>query len=211
MFTIEEIIEIPEGTNKIEVRKSINKVVSNAKRIAKPNVCALCGKTVKNFCNSHSVPQMSLKPIAHEGLVLHCSAVLGFDKDIIDNENGVNKSGTFHCICKECDGTYFQDYENPNNITNPPTDKMLAEIAVKNFLLQLNKTISTTEIYKIAQEKGAIYGDFDDLINSKKLDKLEQESELDFHKNNADNNEVGGYQILVWKVLPHIVPIAICI
>lgn len=208
MFTIEEIIEIPEGTNKIEVRKSINKVVSNAKRIAKPNVCALCGKTVKNFCNSHSVPQMSLKPIAHEGLVLHCSAVLGFDKDIIDNENGVNKSGTFHCICKECDGTYFQDYENPNNITNPPTDKMLAEIAVKNFLLQLNKTISTTEIYKIAQEKGAIYGDFDDLINSKKLDKLEQESELDFHKNNADNNEVGGYQILVWKVLPHIVPIA---
>lgn len=206
MFTIEEIIEIPEGTNKIQVRKSINKVVSNAKRVAKSNVCALCGKSVKKFCNSHSVPQMSLKPIAHKGQVLHSSAVLGFDKDIIDNENGVNKSGTFHCICKECDGTYFQDYENPNNITNPPTDKMLAEIAVKNFLIQLNKTIFTTEIYK--QVKGAIYGGVDDLINIKKLDKLEQESELDFHKNNADNNEVGGYQILVWDVLPYVVPIA---
>lgn len=205
VFKIEEIIEVPEGTNKIEVRKSINKAVSSAKRAAKPNACALCGKEVVNFCNSHSVPQMSLKPIAHKGKVLHASAVLGFDRDIIDNENGVNKSGTFHCICKKCDGTFFQDYENPNNILNYPTDKMLAEIAVKNFLLQLNKTSITMEFNKILQKEFYLCGD--DQI-SKKLDSLEQKEELIFHKNNVDNNEVGGYQILVWEVLHYVVPIA---
>ena len=61
------------------------------------------------------------------------------ESEIVDLEDGVNRSGTFNYICKKCDGTFFQDYENPNNIEKYPTDKMLAEIAVKNILLQISK------------------------------------------------------------------------
>lgn len=41
------------------------------------------------------------------------------------------------------------------------------------------------------------------------MDYLEFESEMLFHKNIANNNISGGYQILFWKVLPYVVPIAI--
>ena len=29
-----------------------------------------------------------------------------------------------------------------------------------------------------------------------------------FHKGIADRNEIGGYQVLFWKVLPYVIPIA---
>ena len=40
------------------------------------------------------------------------------------------------------------------------------------------------------------------------MDFSEFRSEVKFHKNIVDNKEVGCYQILVWKVLPYVVPIA---
>ena len=45
-------------------------------------------------------------------------------------------------------------------------------------------------------------------MDIKKMDFSEFESEMLFHKNIADKNESGGYQILFWKVLPYVVPIA---
>lgn len=55
---------IPEGTDIIEVRKKVNKMLSEARKKAKPPKCILCGKEQSSFCNSHSVPQMCLRPIA---------------------------------------------------------------------------------------------------------------------------------------------------
>ena len=80
---------------------------------------------------------MSLREIASNGIVLHASAAIGLDFEIIDLEKGVNNSGTFNYICRDCDGTFFQDYENPNNLKLLPTDKMLAEIAVKTSCFKL--------------------------------------------------------------------------
>lgn len=134
-----DFLKAPEGTDKIAVRKKINTMLSEARRNAKPQICILCGQKQTSFCNSHSVPQMSLKEIAANGKLLHASSLIGFDFEIVDLEDGVNRSGTFNYICKKCDGTFFQDYENPNNIEKYPTDKMLAEIAVKNILLQISK------------------------------------------------------------------------
>lgn len=91
-------------------------MIVEARKKAKPAVCIICGKPQTSFCNSHSVPQMVLKSIADDGIVLHASATMGFDEEIIDIENGVKKSGTFNYICKSCDGTIFQDYENLNNL-----------------------------------------------------------------------------------------------
>ena len=106
---------IPEGTDIIEVRKKVNKMLSEARKKAKPPKCILCGKEQSSFCNSHSVPQMCLRPIADRGKVLHASLAMGFDIGVVDLDGGVNKSGTFNYICRECDAKFFQDYENPDN------------------------------------------------------------------------------------------------
>lgn len=49
----------------------------------------------------------------------------------MDTENGVNKAGTFHLICNDCDSKIFSDYENPDNYSNQPTQKMIAQMALK--------------------------------------------------------------------------------
>lgn len=144
---------IPEGTDIIEVRKKVNKMLSEARKKAKPPKCILCGKEQSSFCNSHSVPQMCLRPIADRGKVLHASLAMGFDIGVVDLDGGVNKSGTFNYICRECDAKFFQDYENPDNIIQPPTDKILAEIAVKNMLLQLNKRANEQELIQVVQRE----------------------------------------------------------
>lgn len=141
--------------NKIEIRKKISNMLSEARRSAKPQRCILCGRSQSSFCNSHSVPQMFLKEIADNGMLLHVSAVMGheFEFEFVDLEGGINKSGTFNYICRDCDGTFFQEYENPDNIIAKPADKVLAEIAVKNMLLQLYKREVETQLLQIQQRK----------------------------------------------------------
>lgn len=199
---------IPEGTDIIEVRKKVNKMLSEARKKAKPPKCILCGKEQSSFCNSHSVPQMCLRPIADRGKVLHASLAMGFDIGVVDLDGGVNKSGTFNYICRECDAKFFQDYENPDNIIQPPTDKILAEIAVKNMLLQLNKRANEQELIQVVQREFGTYENPDELSKIKNLDQKEYKEEVLFHQDIAKNNKAGGYQILFWKVLPYKVPIA---
>ena len=47
-----------------------------------------------------------------------------------------------------------------------------------------------------------------DGLHIKLMDYAEYEEEIDFHKAIAENNESGGYQILVYELLPYTVPIA---
>ena len=202
------LFDIPESIDVIEVRKKVNRMFSEARKNAKLDKCILCGREQSSFCNSHSVPQMSLRSIADEGKVLHASSVMGFDMGVVDLEGGVNNSGTFNCICRECDGTFFQDYENPDKIRQYPTDKMLAEIAVKNMLLQFNKRIIEQELVYIQQRESGIFENPNDLLKVKNIDQKEYQDEILFHQHIADNNITGGYQILFWKVLPYKVPIA---
>lgn len=203
---MQKLINVPDGADVIEVRKKVSKLLSKARNISKPNKCILCGKSQTSFCNSHSVPQFSLKNIAEKGKVLQATALMGLD--IIDIEDGVKGSGTFHFICNECDGTFFQEYENEENLKVKPTYKMLAEIAVKNFLLQLSKRAQEKEIYRELQREFNAYTNLENLEEIKKLDVRDYTEELEFHKNIADKNEVGGYQILFWELVPYKVPIA---
>ena len=202
------LFDIPEGTDKIAIRKKINLMLSEARRNAKPDKCILCGQNKSSFCNSHSVPQMSLRGIANNGLVLHASAAIGFDFEIIDLEKGVNNSGTFNYICRDCDGTFFQDYENPDNLKVLPTDKMLAEMAVKYILLQISKRAIESKLIPVQQRELSMFENPDDALDVKGLDQREYEAELALHKAIADNNETGCYQILFWEKLPYKVPVA---
>ena len=85
---------------------------------------------------------------------------------------------------------------------------MLAEIALKNMLLQLNKRAIEKELIKIEQREFKIFDNHEDGINVKIIDFSEFEAEVHFHKNLVKSNEEGCYQILFWKLLPYIVPIA---
>lgn len=82
-----------------------------------------------------------------------------------------------------------------DNIVQHPTDKMLAEIAVKNFLLQLSKRSVEMKLWNIIQQDFNTFENFEEGMDIKKMDFSEFESEMLFHKNIADKNESGGYQI----------------
>lgn len=203
-----DFIHIPRGVDLIEIRKKEARIIAKARSKAKPEKCILCGKPQTSFCNSHSVPMMVLRSIADKGKVLLSLALVGFDREIHDIELGVKASGTFHYICENCDNTFFQDYENDKNIIMKPNEKMLAEIAVKNYLLQLSKCSLEKELYTILQRQYNILSDFQKLMATKNTDLAEFEAEVRFHQNIACNNLTGQYNILFWKVLPYTVPIA---
>lgn len=79
-------------------------------------------------------------------------------------------------------------------------NRMLAEIAVKNFLLQLSKRAQEKALYKNMQEKTDFLTNPEDLFEIKELDVRDYTEELFFHKDIADTEKQGGYQILFWKV-----------
>ena len=79
----------------------------------------------------------------------------------------------FNYICNNCDGTFFQDYENPDNIILQPTDKMLAEIAVKNYLLQLSKRAIERELLDICQREYNAYENLKIGMDIKNIDFLD--------------------------------------
>ena len=85
---------------------------------------------------------------------------------------------------------------------------MLAEIAVKDMLLLMSKRATEKELVKIQQKKFACFDNVEDLIGLKELDADEFAEEILFHKGIADRNETGGYQVLFWKVMPYVIPIA---
>lgn len=176
-----KLFDMSEGTDVIELRKRISKLLPQTRNVTKPDKCILCEKKQTSFCNSHSVPQLALRNIAENGILLHAAALMGLE--VIDIEKGVNNSGTFNFICNNCDGTFFQDYENIQNLKSMPSDKILAEIAVKNFLLQLSKRTQEEEIHKELQKQFDAYSNPEGLSGITGLDIRDFNEELQFHKN----------------------------
>ena len=202
-----KLITIPPNTNEIEMRKKLNKLLSDSRKLSKPTKCILCGNPQTSFCNSHSVPQMSLKTISQNGKLLQSTGLVGIE--LVDIEKGVNNSGTFNYICNSCDRDFFRDYETYENLMNRPSDKILGEIAVKNILLQISKRTMEQELYTLLQNEYSPFEQLDVLKDIQKMDISEYSSELEFHKNIVDNDIKNGYRILYWNLLPYTVPIAI--
>ena len=123
----------------IESKIILSRFYNRVKKKARGSRCLLCGKKTDGFCKSHSVPQFSLKYIAESGMVFHPSIFM--DIESLDVEKGVMNSGIFQRICRECDGRFFQDYENERNLQKHLTDKILAEICIKNVLYTLDEKI----------------------------------------------------------------------
>ena len=190
----------------IELRKQMNKMMRDATQDAKLDSCLICGKKCTSFCNSHIIPQFVLKSIAKNGLVLQgISAFNNLNKEVIESQKGVNNTWTFKVICNECDAKYFADYENEQALIAVPTTKKLAEIALKNSMMQLAKRFHEVALYKKMEDK----------IHQKEL--LDEEHQLDIRdyrfdfkraKKIIDNNLKSGYILLFYKVLDYVTPIA---
>lgn len=191
---------------KIYFKKEHNDRMRKARANIKPSNCMLCGKPITSFCNSHSVPKFSLKYIANDGELFRASVLA--DPEKINISSGLKNSGTFHLICNECDGTFFQDYESEEKLKGELSDKILAQIAVKNVLIQLfNKKLEISYM-RIFQNETNLFANFADYEATRQFDVNTYIKEFEFHKNIAENSISGGYQIIYHEILPYKIPIA---
>lgn len=142
------MFDIPK---EIDEKKDINDFMRKIQEETKPEKCILCGKEQTSFCNSHSVPKMVLKNIAKAGKLYHANKLI--EIPAVDKEKGISNSGTFHFICRNCDSKLFQEYENVDALQEIQTEKMLAEIALKDILLMLSKRNQEKEYIKKENRK----------------------------------------------------------
>ena len=186
----------PNTTN-LNKRKEIASLLKTAHNNAKKQNCILCGKKVTSFCNSHSIPLFSLKNISNNGEVCNYNSLIKISHS--KEKNGLKNAGTFQTICRECDNTVFQDYENPDTYNNTPCQKVLAQIALKCSLKSISKRYQEIEIQKLY-----INNFFD---GSKLLDLIDYENDLIKAKKTCTKN-IDGYYLIYYKLLDYVTPIA---
>ena len=191
----------------IEQKKEIARIHKKVRELSKPTYCLLCGKSQTSFCNSHLVPQMILKRIAQNGKLLQPNLLMGVES--IDIEKGINNTGTFHFICKECDSTLFQDYENPSNLLGKPTDKILAEIALKNMSMMLSKRNEEVALHNYMQKRYNCFINMDLLNEDLSLDIRDYTNDLSLYKDILFNNNLNCFNIIYRNILPYVTPIAV--
>lgn len=131
---------------------------------------------------------MILKTIAEDGKVLHSNALMGIE--VLDIEKGINNAGTFHFICRKCDGVLFQDYENRDALMNYPSDNMLVEIAMKNMLLMLSKRGEEKAIFNIIQKENNVFENKEILDEIQGLDTKEYLEDFRFYKEIIDEKNL---------------------
>lgn len=199
------MFDIPEGTDEIKIKKDINDFMRKIQEETKPEKCILCGKEQTSFCNSHSVPKMVIKTIAKAGKLYHANKLI--EIPVVDNEKGISNSGTFHFICRDCDSKLFQDYENVDALQGIPTEKMLAEIALKDILLMLSKRNQEKLIYQKGKQKG-ILKNVEVMEEIQQLDTKDYMEELSLYKEIVYKDTRSNFKVIMWEILPYVVPIA---
>ena len=204
--------------NFVDYRKKLSGNFSRAKSAAKGDTCYYCGKKVSSFCNSHNIPQFCLKNIDENGKLKYYNEFMGMP--LLDSEKGINNAGTFHIICKACDAKIFQEYENPDNyisVSFNPSELMIAEIAMKDYLKAISKRKIEVEMYKILDEETPL--SMGHLVANKKnevndLDLVEYSNNFNKAKRVAESLKNGqkvneGYDVVYSQRLDYVVPIAL--
>ena len=193
------------GKERIAINKAVSKINRQARERSKESVCCLCGKVCSSFCNSHSVPEFSLKKIAEKGYV---AQVLQGEFPTMGDATGLNKAGTFHLICNECDNTMFYEYENPEAYSQKPNERMLAQIAMKNTLQMISKRKQEIELYDVLDRQ---YENIHFIGTGKSIEELdltEYQTSLRYAINSLSEQKTGCYNLCFFKVLDYVVPIA---
>ena len=209
----------------IELNKIFSQTMDEIRSSINTGTCLYCGKRVSSFCNSHNIPKFCLKNISSNGVLTGPNAIIELpprSSSIGKAHPGINESGTFSLICRECDSTIFQDYENPENYSagKIPTQKMLAEIAMKNYLKFIYKrkvevaliehTISQVQKHKTSDPFSRLF--------MKEQEKRLEVSRLDLDTYGKDYREAkrvlgedaeSGYYVIYYRLLNYVVPLSI--
>jgi len=184
----------------------MSRLLKEARQAAKRDTCYFCGKPVTSFCNSHSVPRFALSRIAEDGKV---SKTLQNKTLMHEKTLGLKQTGTFKLICNTCDNESFQDYENPNAYTKTPTNKMIAQIALKNYLLMIYKRLTELELYTILGNEFPNSKCFcDELVYIRNLDLMGYISSLEYAQKAIKKAKDKYYHLYYYKVLDYVVPYA---
>ena len=190
----------------IEMRKAVSRLLSKAQSNAKLSQCVLCKKECSSFCNSHSVPRFALTRIAENGMV---SEALRQKSPLHESRLGVSKTGTFKLICDTCDNGSFQDYENQSAYSENPTNKMLAQIALKNYLLMIYKRLVEKEVFTLIGEEYPRNKDFaDEKLFIQNIDLHGYISGLKHAQKAIKKSKDKYYHVYYYKVLDYVVPYA---
>ena len=184
----------------IDAKKNIARAEKSIRQTIKRDVCLICKRSVSSFCSSHSIPRFVLENIADQGYV----SALEQANSLEPNKNtGVGSAGVFANICRECDNTEFQSYEEESAFSFQPTDEMLAKIATKNNLKWIHKSLVDAEGEKLFTSKIAIpqiikRGD----MTTYEHDLREFQHELEYALKTAS------YHLYYYKKLDYVIPFA---
>lgn len=190
----------------IDERKEVNNYFSQARDRSKRDTCNYCGENVSALCKSHFVPKYCLKNIASKGEVNTINSLVHLPTN--RDSAGVKNAGTFQLICRKCDGRIFQDYENPQNFDRKPTQVMMAQIAMKNYLKYLSKRHLEKEMYQMACEKDPYLprsGGFEDICC---MDISWYNQQFELAKMRSLEMDSGKYHLYYFTKVDYVVPIA---
>lgn len=192
--------------DKININKEISRINTAARDGAKRDFCPVCGKKQTSFCNSHSIPYFVLRNIAENGNVC---LTLQDEMPLMNKSVGAKKAGTFHFICNDCDSKYFQDYENPAAYSGMPSQKVMAQIALKNYLQMLSKRYEEHELFRILGEKFPRQKNFTDEQTSIGLYDIDSYvKNLEYALKSVASNSKDRYYLYFFRKLDYVVPYA---
>ncbi len=202
----------------IWLSENISDIENNYYKNATQNKCYLCGNSCTSFCNSHSIPQFVLENLGDNGIYSNYSDVA--DIDILKHFTGKKKAGTFEIICRNCDSSFFADYEKKeiyNDLSKPLSENILSEIAIKNHLFAISKAnyelsrfMAIHDYIRDNEPKFLTYFKIRTEIPMKSACKKLQMNEYNYHYDRSyrDKN-IPVYEILEQIELPYTVPIAL--
>lgn len=195
------------GDDILDMKKEFGRIMAQTRKRSKGDKCLHCNEEKSSFCNSHSVPAFCLRNISTNGSVYYSNTLISMP--LLDEDKGVRNAGTFQIICKECDNTIFQEYENPDNYEKEVTPKMLAQIAMKNYLRHIGNRLNEHTMYEIIAEKNPLASDFVRRmhdIQDKDLDGYKRDYEK--AKRLSKKDWKGEYYQFYHEKLDYVVPIA---
>ena len=194
-----------------DVKKFYSQLSKDSREKAKLKTCPICGKEQTSFCNSHSIPKFILNNISVDGKLLQFPRVAADDfmleNHLVDIEKGLKNSCTFQLICRECDSKFFSEYEDENNLRQKPSNKMMAEIELKNSLLMLSKRLYEQKYYETLEKTTSNFNR-GLLADVQECDIDDYTLEFERALRTIRDEQPAKYKLLYWKKYPYKMPIA---
>ena len=207
-------------SDKIERNKALSKNIKEIRQLNKSGTCYYCGKPVTSYCKSHSIPRFCLENIEEKGMVTGINSIMGLPDmgvSIGKHTIGIGEAGTFSIICRECDQMLFREYENPANYLDEaiPTQKMMAQIAMKNYIKFIHKKEIEISMLERLMTQGSDFeiSNLSDLyevitkLQVYKTDLIAYQDSFEQAKR-VLNTGKKGYYLFYYKLLEYVVPIA---